>query len=447
MQVGISALSFDLPKIHLPIKDLAIARNIEPEKLEKGLGLIRMTMADVHQDAVVFAANAVLKLIKTENLLPKDIHRIYVGTESGVDASKPIASFLLSILESQYGENTFEHCDAVDFTFACISGVDALQTSLDFVRIHPDKKAIVICTDIAKYDLESTGEYTQGAGAVAMLIGKNPAIISFDTHFGISTKGVFDFFKPRRIYSKSELQLQNHIDFKENEIEIFKEQPVFDGQYSNQCYVDRTKNAYISLKNQLQKKSLYSDWKAVNMHLPYAFQARRMFVDLYILDDENLLKEFDKAVDKVLFTKEISKSEAYIKFVDEKIKPSELASSLIGNMYTASIFMGFLSTLCYFYKQNENIDNATFGFLAYGSGSKSKVFEGKIQSNWKEKIQSQKLFEELENSLPISIEQYTMLHIKSISESICKPKNECILHSIENEKPNLLGARYYSFIE
>jgi hypothetical protein len=29
-------------------------RSIEPEKLEKGLGLLKMTLPDVHQDAVVF---------------------------------------------------------------------------------------------------------------------------------------------------------------------------------------------------------------------------------------------------------------------------------------------------------------------------------------------------------------------------------------------------------
>jgi hydroxymethylglutaryl-CoA synthase len=45
------------------------------------------------------------------------------------------------------------------FTFACIAGVDAIQNCLDFIKLNPDKKAIVVTTDIAKYDLNSGGEY------------------------------------------------------------------------------------------------------------------------------------------------------------------------------------------------------------------------------------------------------------------------------------------------
>ena len=176
MNFGIDAIAFDVAKIHLPINTLAKARNIEPEKLEKGLGLLKMTLPDVHQDTVVFGANALTKLILDTNINLEDIARIYVGTESAIDSSKPIASFLVSLMEQKFGENTLSECDVVDFTFACIGGVDAVQNCIDFVRLNPTKKAIVVTTDIAKYDLNSTGEYTQGAGAVALLISSNPIV-------------------------------------------------------------------------------------------------------------------------------------------------------------------------------------------------------------------------------------------------------------------------------
>ena len=63
MKIGIDAIAFDVAKIHLPIKTLANTRNIEAEKLEKGLGLLKMTLPDVHQDTVVFGANALTKII------------------------------------------------------------------------------------------------------------------------------------------------------------------------------------------------------------------------------------------------------------------------------------------------------------------------------------------------------------------------------------------------
>jgi 3-hydroxy-3-methylglutaryl CoA synthase len=42
------------------------------------------------------------------------------------------------------------------FTFACIGGVDAMQNCIDYVTLNQTKKAIVVTTDLAKYDLNST---------------------------------------------------------------------------------------------------------------------------------------------------------------------------------------------------------------------------------------------------------------------------------------------------
>ncbi len=453
MKTGIDAISFDIAKIHLPIKTLAIARNIDPEKLEKGLGLIKMTLPDAHQDTVVFGANALTKLIIENNLKGAEIARIYVGTESAIDSSKPIGSFLVSLMEEKFGENTFSECDVVDFTFACIGGVDALQNCIDFVRLNPEKKAIVVTTDIAKYDLNSTGEYTQGAGALAILVSSNPRIIAFENNWATSTKGVFDFFKPYRTLPKSEITGNENNDpwFEnlETEIEIHKDQPVFDGQYSNQCYMDRTRDAYFTFKKlKNSQKSVYNTWSSIIMHLPYAFQGRRMLSEIYILDAENpILSGTEDAAEYQNKLKEISKSEAYRNFVSEKLEAAELASSLVGNLYTGSIFMGFASTLAHFYDSKKEISGSTFGFLAYGSGSKSKVFEGSIQSDWKSAINNLNLFETLDQSFEIDFDTYEKLHKKEQTQSVQVPKNEWILDRIEKEIPNLMGARYYKWID
>jgi len=453
MKFGIDAIAFDIAKIHLSINTLAKARNIDPEKLEKGLGLLKMTLPDAHQDTVVFGANALTKLILNSNVNLEDIARIYVGTESAIDSSKPIASFLVALMEQKFGENTLSECDVVDFTFACIGGVDAMQNCIDFVRLNPTKKAIVVTTDIAKYDLNSTGEYTQGAGAVALLITENPRIIAFENIWATSTKGVFDFFKPYRTLSKEtitgNINNENWFDNLEAEIEIHKDQPVFEGQYSNQCYMDRTRNAYFSFKKNVNSSTpIYESWKSIIMHLPYSFQGRRMLTEIYALDHENQIilgnEDTSEYQNKL---KEISKSDEYRNFVTEKLQPAEIASSLIGNLYTGSIFMGFLSTLAHFYDAKINVSNEKFGFLAYGSGSKSKVFEGTIQPNWSAAVANVNLFETLENSFEIGFESYEKLHKKEQKQSIQSPKSEWILDKIENENPNLIGARYYKWID
>ncbi|MFA9189364.1 hydroxymethylglutaryl-CoA synthase [Flavobacterium sp. FBOR7N2.3] len=453
MKTGIDAISFDVAKLHLPIKTLAEVRNIEPEKLEKGLGLIQMTLPDAHQDSVVFAANALTKLIQNNQINLKEIARIYVGTESGIDNAKPIGSFLVDLMEQKFGENTLGECDVVDFTFACIGGVDAMQNCLDFIRLNPDKKAIVVTTDIAKYDLNSTGEYTQGAGATAMLITSNPRIITFENNWATNTKGVFDFFKPHRTLSKEAItgntNNESWFDNLEAEIEIHKDQPVFDGQYSNQCYMDRTRNAYFSFKKLKEaSNTLYQTWNSIIMHLPYSFQGRRMLSEIYALDAENtIISGEENAAEYQTKLKETSKTPEYKNFVEEKLMPAELASSLIGNLYTGSIFMGFFSTLAYFYDSEKEIAGNTFGFLAYGSGSKSKVFEGIIQDEWKVALANVTLFETLAKSFEIDFETYEKLHKKEQKQSIQSPKNEWILDRIENQNPNLIGARYYKWID
>jgi len=453
MKTGIDALSFDVAKLHLPIKTLAGARNIEPEKLEKGLGLIKMTLPDAHQDSVVFAANALTKLIKDNQINLNEIARIYVGSESAVDSAKPIASYLIDLMEQKFSEDSLAECDVVDFTFACIGGVDAMQNCLDFIKLNPTKKAIVVTTDFAKYDLNSTGEYTQGAGALAMLITANPRIIAFENHWATNTKGVFDFFKPFRTVSKEAItENKNNEPWFENlesEIEIHKDQPVFDGQYSNQCYMDRTRNAYFSFKKLKETSAtLYNSWSSIIMHLPYSFQGRRMLSEIYALDAENsIISGEETPAEYQNKLKEISKTAEYKNFVEEKLMPAELASSLIGNLYTGSIFMGFLSTLAHFYDSNKEITGNTFGFLAYGSGSKSKVFEGIIQPKWKSAIANTKLFETLEKSFEIDFDTYEKVHKKEQKNSVQTPKNEWVLDRIEKEIPTLIGARYYKWID
>lgn len=453
MTYGIDAIAFDAAKIYLPITTLAKARKIEPEKLEKGLGLLRMTMPDAHQDAVVFGANALKKLIEQHSINLEDVARIYVGTESGIDSSKPIGSFLTALMEQKYGEGKLSHCDTVDFTFACIGGIDALQSCMDFVRLNPDKKAIVVTTDIAKYDLESTGEYTQGAGALAILVTANPRIISLSENWAVSTRGVFDFFKPYRTLSKWAIthDEENEPWFGnlEAEIEIHKDQPVFDGQYSNQCYTDRTREAYYRFKEQNKiEGSLYSRWESIIMHLPYAFQGRRMFPELFALDAETpMLSGNENTADYQVRLKEIAKSEEYRTFVNQKLQPAEPASSLIGNLYTGSVFMGLLSALSRHAKNDTDLNGKKFGFLAYGSGSKSKVFEGTLQSGWKTAAQQARLFETLEDSHEIGFDTYLKLHKKEQKASLLQPHREWALERIEKEKPNLIGARYYKWVE
>jgi hydroxymethylglutaryl-CoA synthase len=383
-----------------------------------------------------------LKLIQQEQLQLDEIAKIYVGTESGVDNSKPVASYIIELIENKLGTKAFQHCDVVDLTFACIGAVDALQNCVDFIRLHPTKKAIVIATDFAKYDLNSTGEYTQGAGAVAMVVAANPKIIAFSTETGVATSGVFDFFKPKQTLLKSVItgndSNENWFDVLETEITLVKDQPVYDGHYSNTCYIDRITAAYDHYKKESQQSGiLFNDWAFIFMHLPYCFQGRRTFIEIYAQENQHLLEQTagENTKEKI---KELAKSQAYQKLVAEKIYPTEIASGAVGNLYTGSIFLGMLSALYYAATNETQLSNEKVGFIAYGSGSKSKVFEGTLQKEWKAQIGKTKLFEQLELRTAVDFKTYERLHKKELKTAVLKP---------QNEYPIRKGARYYSFVK
>ena len=440
MSFGIEAAAYYVPSLYLEIKDLAEKRGIEPAKLEKGLGLHKMGFPDVHEDAATFAAEALLKLIKDYQINPKEISRIYLGTESAIDAAKPTASYAMQmvekVLESEFGERCFKNCDVVDMTFACIGAVDALHNSLDFVRVNPDKKAVVIASDYAKYELASSGEYTQGGGAVALLVSAKPDLIEIENNWGIATESVFDFFKPRRHFKKE--NLAHAPESFPDKIEIFTDEPVFDGQYSNQCYQDRIREAYQHYEEVSGKTKPSENWKYLIFHLPYAFHGKRVFTEIYSL--ENGLNYSTPEEQKT-----VAKSENYIQFINNKIEKTQRASSEIGNMYTASIFMALLSALQISFNENEELSGEEIGFLGYGSGSKSKVFAGKVSENWKTVVAKWDLFENLKNRLAIDFDTYEKLHRKQLEHSVNPDYNGFGLQYVELENPLLKGARYYGY--
>lgn len=143
--------------------------------------------------------------------------------------------------------------------------------------------------------------------------------------------------------------------------------------------------------------------------------------------------------------KAVAKSEEYLQFINEKIETSQRASSQIGNMYTASIFMALLSALQTAFDENVELAGQEIGFLGYGSGSKSKVFAGRISENWKKAAEKWNIFEELKKRSPMDFDTYEKLHRKQMEASVNTNYQGFGLKSVELENPVLKGARYYGF--
>ena len=97
----------------------------------------------------------------------KHIGMVIVATESAIDNAKAAAVQIHHLLNIQPFARCFEMKEAC---YAATPQFNLLKIILQTVQ----RKVLVIASDTARYAIESGGEPTQGAGAVAMLISHQP---------------------------------------------------------------------------------------------------------------------------------------------------------------------------------------------------------------------------------------------------------------------------------
>ncbi|VTY28648.1 hydroxymethylglutaryl-CoA synthase [Streptococcus anginosus] len=347
MNIGIDKIGFATANYVLKLENLAEARNIDPEKLSKGLLLKEISIAPVTEDIVTMGASAAASILTEED--KQAIDMVIVASESGIDQSKASAVFVHGLLGIQPFARSFEMKEA------CYSATAALDYAKLHVEKHPNSKVLVIASDIAKYGIETPGEPTQGAGAVAMLITSNPRILSFNEDNVAQTRDIMDFWRPN--YSTT---------------------PFVNGMYSTQQYLDSLKTTWAEYqkRNQVSLK----DFAAVCFHLPYPKLA---------------LKGMKKIMDKSLPIEQQEQLQA-------NFEQSILYSQKVGNIYTGSLFLGLLSLL-------ENSTTLKAGdriaLFSYGSGAVSEIFSGQLVAGFNQQLKANRM-EILNKRTPLSIPDY-----------------------------------------
>ena len=464
MAAGIDDISIYIPRLYLDASDFAKARGLDPGKLERGLGIGQMAIVDTNQDPACLAANACLRVMQKNKLTPDKIGRLYVATESAFDESKAMNSYVIGMLEQVYGKDTFGHCGGIECKFACVSGSYALYDNTNWIRAGEaeNKYALVVVSDIAKYDLGSSGEVTQGAGAVAMLLNDNPRLLSFDPKVtSTSIKNEYDFYRP-----------------------FGKETPIVHGQYSNLLYLIQVKNALIDYKRRVKETGLiklkegetildHVDY--LNMHLPYsnmgkkalAYLVRHEWRDLprweKIIEEigmkepipkdprgtiESVLEDAEFMADDHQFTKLFTSTKMYAELYESKLASSLIASKMIGNLYTASLYLGFRSSLEFEYQKGIDLKGKRVGFCSYGSGASAMIFSGVIQPEYDQVVKDMNLEAELGPRTKLSLDEYEELHEnrRTYEENIRSANKEFVIVDVKTSAESK-GERHYAFVD
>lgn len=372
--VGIDAIGVAVPQRYIDMRDLAHARGIDPAKYLVGLGAREMAVAEPGEDTVALATLAARRALAASGLDPAQLGMLVVGTETGVDHSKPVASFVHGLLDLPRAMRVY------DTQHACYGGTAGLMAAVDWIASGSagGRAALVICADIARYGVGSAGEPTQGAGAVAMIVAANPALLELDLGVsGAASTHVHDFWRP-----------------------LGDREARVDGHYSVQCYLDAVAVAYRGWKERAIARELVAANGVVSeqlarvcYHVPFCKMARKAHTHVRRCDLEDAAHPWDVAAEE---------QRAAASFA-EQVEASLGLCSRVGNIYTGSLYLGLAGLL---EDQAASLAGARVGMFSYGSGCTSEFFSGVVSPRAAARIAAADIATVLAARTRIDVDEY-----------------------------------------
>ena len=347
MRIGIDKMAFATTNDYLDLVELAKERGVDPNKFTIGIGQDLQAVVPPTQDIVTLGATAAKKLLTPE--LEKNISTVIVATESGIDNSKASAIYIKHLL----GLSDFTR--TVEMKEACYSATAAIQFAKGVVALNPQETVLVIAADIARYGLNTSGEVTQGAGAVAMLISQNPHILTLEDTTVAYSKDIMDFWRP-----------------------LYATEALVDGKYSTNVYIEFFLQTFTRYR-QLTGREL-ADFAALTFHMPFTKMGKKGL--------EGLLKDRNDEVAQRLRT---------------QLTASQLFSRQVGNLYTGSLYLSLMSLL-----QNSDLKaGSRIGLFSYGSGAEGEFYTGILEDGYEHYMNN--IQEELKHRHQVSVAEYEKL--------------------------------------
>lgn len=120
--VGILAMELYFPSQYVDQTELEQFDGVSTGKYTIGLGQRKMSFCSDREDIQSLSITALQRLIERNNLNLHDIGRLEVGTETIIDKSKSVKTFLMTLFE-KVGATDVE---GIDTTNACYGGTAAL---------------------------------------------------------------------------------------------------------------------------------------------------------------------------------------------------------------------------------------------------------------------------------------------------------------------------------
>jgi len=404
--VGILALEVYTPRTYISQTALEEHSGVSAGRYTLGLGQEGLAITGDAEDVNSMALTVTHSLLEKYDIDPNTVGRLEVGTETLVDKSKSTKTVLMDL----FPDNT--DIEGATVINACYGGTSALLNAFNWVESDAwdGRYAIVIAVDIATY-ARGPARPTCGAGAVAVLVGRNAPLALVDprekaTH----ASNVYDFFKP------------------DHSVEY----PVVDGALSQVCYYRALEDCYTKFCDRVDRLNgvgvaaedggdVAKDEECFHaeaadyfvFHAPYNKLVQKSYGRMHLMDarrkharellrkdpeekkedekdngngsstpqdrssgsalaEEHLTKPIeetysDRALEGTL--KSISKSS-----FNQRLTDANSASKIVGNTYAASVFLGLASLVDKAGSRGELTPGKTAVVFSYGSGAIATMY-------------------------------------------------------------------------
>ncbi len=175
---GIVGYGAHLPRHRIKVEEIAKVWGADAPSYKKGLMLREKSVPPPDMDTITLSVEAARRaLIRAQNVDPKDIGAIYIGSESHPYAVKPSGTTVAEAI----GATPDIHC--ADFEFACKAGSEAMFVAMSHVDAGYMKYALGIAADTSQGAPSDALEFSAAAGAAAFIMGKDNLIADcLDTH-------------------------------------------------------------------------------------------------------------------------------------------------------------------------------------------------------------------------------------------------------------------------
>ena len=361
---GLISIELYIPKTFIMQKDFEQSKNLPDGKITKGLGQHQMSFVSELEDVNSMALTVLRNLMRRTKLTAADIGKLEFATETLHDKSKSSKTVLMQLLKAN------KDIEGVTNINACYGGTAAIFNCLSWLATESKGKlAVVVMSDVAVYDTVAA-KPTGGAGAVAVLLGPNPAVV-FEPLRASFFDDEYDFFKP-------------HME---------SEFPVVKGHYSMQLYNSVLLECFESLKaKHLSNGNTtfgLNDFDFFCFHCPFTKQVEKSFLALaqqeiskgrFTPKDTPLLEQYrqqSQTAKAQPATQQLLRS-LLSHELNTRLSPSLTLSQSIGNIYNGSLYLSLLSLSL----SQDQLANKSVLMYSYGAGVAASLFSLRFTSTF-----------------------------------------------------------------